>query len=131
MEGVQKLCDIAESQFEKIDPAKKYKIWQGLYENTFDQALASIKNLDCAFIDGNHQYDPTMEYFGKLYQLIENQGLLIFDDINWNEGMQKAWSEIKSSNKIAFSIDLYEIGIAIVDKAYQGPRESFSFHYDY
>lgn len=131
LEGLSQLCKIAGNAFEKIESKDNFTIWQGLYENTFDKAVDSIGKLDCGFIDGNHQYEPTLEYFAKLEPLIQEQGLLIFDDINWNNGMQKAWTEIKSSEKVTFSIDLHEIGIAIIDRNFKGTKESFSFHYDY
>ena len=131
LEGLPQLCKISINEFKKVDPEEKFKVWQGLYDDTFDKSIAGLKKIDCCFIDGNHQYAPTLEYFEKLEPLIIDKGIIIFDDINWSKGMQKAWKQIQKSDKLNFTIDLYEIGIAIIDREHHGPKESFAFHYGY
>jgi len=131
LEGLKQLCDIASTEFKKITKAENFKVWQGLYDDTFDKALAQAGKIDIAFIDGNHQYEPTLEYFEKITYQTDKKALLIFDDINWSDGMHKAWSEIQKSNKINFTIDLYEIGLALIDKKYKGDKLNFNFHYNY
>lgn len=39
---------------------------------------------------------------------------MIIDDINWSEGMRNAWQEIEEDERVALSIDLNEIGIALI-----------------
>ena len=53
LEGLGKLCEIAENQFLKIDSPEHFKIYEGLFDQTFDHALKDLGHLDCAFIDGN------------------------------------------------------------------------------
>lgn len=131
LEGQARFCEIAGGEFEKIIEKNKYSIYSGLYDDTFDKALSSIDNLDCAFIDGNHQYDPTLEYFNKIEPLIGDKGILLFDDINWTDGMKDAWTKIQLSPKVKYTIDLYEIGIAVIDRSNDLKKEDFAFHYDY
>lgn len=131
LEGVPALCAISQKQFSNLDPNENFKIWEGLYENTFDKAYGSIDTVDLAFIDGNHQYAPTIEYYQKLKSKAAGKSLFIFDDINWSDGMKKAWKEIKSDQAINFSIDLFEIGIVVFDETFEGKRSHFEFHYDY
>ena len=131
LEGVPKLCEIAEKQFSKICKKVNFNVSQGLYVQTFDAALDSYSEIDCAFIDGNHQLSPTLEYFAKLKGKASPKSIFLFDDINWSSGMQQAWSKIKDDEEVSFTIDLYEIGIVIRDSEYHGPKEHFKFHYAY
>lgn len=131
LEGLPKLCEISGNEFQRICNNRKFKIWQGLYQDTFDSALKSVSEIDCSFIDGNHQYGPTVDYFHKIQSKSTSNSLLIFDDINWSEGMQRAWREIRNDASVALTIDLYEIGIVILDSNYNGPSQHFNFHYSY
>ena len=45
MEGVSKLCEIADTQFKKITVKQKYQIYEGLYDVTFPD-LILIKTVD-------------------------------------------------------------------------------------
>jgi len=116
MEGVAKLCEIATDAFYKIGDPKKIQVIQGLYENTFPQALEQPFKYDLLFIDGNHQEEPTIKYFHELKSKISSPAIFIFDDINWSQGMKNAWATIKSDSDINFSLDLYKQGIVIIDK---------------
>jgi len=131
LEGLPIFCKIAGDEFEQHKGNTEVTVHEGLYDKTFDNALNSVSEVDCAFIDGNHQYEPTLEYFQKLKTKTSPFSLLLFDDINWSDGMKKAWDKIKADKSISFSIDLYEIGIVIIDKNYNGPSEHFNFHYSY
>jgi predicted O-methyltransferase YrrM len=66
---------------------------------------------DLIYIDGNHRYEPTMEYFEYALAHAHEDSFIIFDDIHWSDGMEKAWNAIKSSPKISVSIDLFQFGI--------------------
>ncbi len=131
LEGQARFCEIAGEQFAKIIDKNKFSIYSGLYDDTFDKALSSVDKLHCAFIDGNHQYEPTLEYFNKIEPLIGDKGILLFDDINWSNGMKDVWKKIKQSPKIKYTIDLHEIGIAIIDRNNKSKKEDFAFHYSY
>ena len=68
---------------------------------------------DLIYIDGNHQYDATIKYFKHFIEKAKNDTFLIFDDIRWSEGMEKAWQEIIASDKINVSIELFRMGIVL------------------
>jgi len=116
MEGVAKLCKIATDAFHQIGDPNKIQVIQGLYENTFPEALEQTFKYDLLFIDGNHQEQPTIKYFQELKSKVSSPAIFIFDDINWSQGMKNAWTTIKSDPDINFSLDLYKQGIIIIDK---------------
>lgn len=88
-----------------------YEFTEGL-----EQAFNNHKDFGLIYIDGNHQYQATLDYFHKLIDKVSNDTMLIFDDINWSTGMRKAWDEIIKSDKINVSIELFRMGIVIKRK---------------
>jgi predicted O-methyltransferase YrrM len=88
---------------------------EGLYKDTFPKIIQKTIPFDLIFIDGNHQEDATLDYFYKLKSGIKQKAVFIFDDINWSNGMKSAWKTIKKDENVAFSIDLWKQGLAVVD----------------
>lgn len=117
MEGLESLCDISRKQFSKISDEKNFQIIQGLYEDTFDQVLDLPFDFDVIFIDGNHQKEPTLHYFNSLKSKLNSPAVIVFDDINWNHGMQEAWEIIRNERDVNYALDLYKLGIVIIDKS--------------
>lgn len=115
LEGIKKLCEIAEDQFVKIANANQFEILQGLYDETFPTLLNKPVLFDTIFIDGNHQKEPTLHYFNSLKGKLKNKAVIIFDDINWSKEMVEAWEIIKGDSSVNYSIDLYKLGIVIID----------------
>jgi predicted O-methyltransferase YrrM len=81
--------------------------------------LATIRkagNIDMAFVDGNHRYEPTVRYFKELLPAMHEYSILIFDDIHWSKEMEQAWEEIKQDESVTLSIDLFFIGLIFFRK---------------
>ncbi len=116
MEGAPKLCEIAEKQFHTLAAPDQFQIIQGLYQNTMPEMYAMPIQFDMAFIDGNHKYDPTLEYFLEIKKKIGEKAILIFDDIYNTDEMKSVWDKIIQDPDVNFSIDLYKLGIVILDK---------------
>jgi predicted O-methyltransferase YrrM len=85
----------------------------------FDDVLPSILNrtncLGLVYIDGNHTYEATLRYFHLLLPKCGNESCIIFDDIHWSVGMEKAWKEISNHPKVTMSLDLFYFGIVFFD----------------
>lgn len=116
MEGVPALCDIAKSQFDKITDESQFEVIPGLYDDTFPKLIETHKDFDILFIDGNHQKNPTIEYFEALKNNITSPAIFMFDDINYSLEMNEAWDIIKNDDRVNYYIDLYKLGIVIIDK---------------
>lgn len=74
-------------------------------------------DFDVIFIDGNHQKEPTLHYFNSLKSKLNSPAVIVFDDINWNVGMQEAWEIIRNERDVNYALDLYKLGIVIIDKS--------------
>ncbi len=64
------------------------------------------------FIDGDHHYNTTIKYFEFYINRIQ-EGILIFDDIQWSSEMRKAWKKIAADPRSNVTIDLFFMGIVI------------------
>ncbi len=99
-----------------------------LIEGNFDQSLPnylnSIESIGIAYVDGNHRYAPTMQYFNLLLNKSDEESIFIFDDIHWSSEMEKAWEEIKGDKRVSLTIDLFYIGIVFLKK---GNKEKENF----
>lgn len=94
----------------------------GLFADTLSRALTESNPIDFAFIDGHHQYQPTIDYFNEIFLSSTDTTTYLFDDITWSEGMKKAWSEITNDPKVVFSIDVGVLGIVVCSKNHQQNR---------
>jgi len=89
-----------------------------LINDTFDHALSSLlpqtPRKTMVFVDGNHSLTATLRYAGFFLSAIPDGSLIVFDDINWSDGMRKAWKEIKANENGTFTIDLFSMGIVFI-----------------
>jgi predicted O-methyltransferase YrrM len=115
LEGVKGLCEIATERFKVLSDINRFEVLHGLYDQTFIKIVDRDDRFDLVFIDGNHQYESTLKYFELLKNNLSDQALIIFDDINWSEGMTKAWREICAQKGIVFSINLFKLGLIVFD----------------
>jgi len=112
------------------------KVWDRLkiksitpIHSSFDDFITQIpfhKN-SLIYLDGNHTYNATIRYFNLFISNAKEGSIIIFDDIHWSKGMEKAWDEIIDDPRINLTIDLFELGIVFL-----GPRiekEHFNLRY--
>ena len=131
MEGLNQLCALSKQQFSTITDNNNFDVIPGLYDNTFPKLIEKETNFDLLFIDGNHQRDPTLEYFDALKNCITKKAVFIFDDIYYNVEMTEAWNIAKKDKSVNFSIDLYKWGIIIIDKSETIKNREFGIHLSY
>lgn len=92
----------------------------GPFQRTFRDVLDACRPVDYLFNDGHHDHDSVLRYFNESYPHLSEGAVIVFDDIKWSEGMRRAWSEIETDGRVAASIDLLMIGIAIVKTGIAG-----------
>lgn len=100
----------------------------GLFTETLDLALQRLGQVDLAFIDGHHQYQPTLDYFERILKHATPDTVFVFDDISWSDGMRKAWAEIESDPRLGLVVNLGRIGVAAAHRGHRlvtGPLSRF------
>ena len=115
LEGCGETIKIAQQNFSHLG-LKNIKIIKGDFKDTLDKTISQIKDIDLAFVDGNHNQHATLEYFNLIMENVNENAILIFDDIHWSKDMEKAWNKIKKSSKVKLTIDLFFVGLVFIDK---------------
>ena len=112
-EGCPETAQLAKENFNKMN-LENIDITIGNFQETLAKKLEEIKNVDLAFIDGNHQQESTISYFEEILKYANNDSIFIFDDIHWSSGMESAWEYIKSHKRTTLTIDLFFVGIVFI-----------------
>ncbi|MDR5589676.1 O-methyltransferase [Christiangramia sp. SM2212] len=115
IEGCPETAKIAKHQFHKYE-LENINLKSGRFDPEIDQISKNDEKFDLIYFDGNHQKQPTLEYFQKLLPSAHNNSVFIFDDIHWSKGMEKAWEEIKSHPDVKVSIDTFQWGLIFFRK---------------
>jgi predicted O-methyltransferase YrrM len=83
----------------------------GRFDDTLEATLSANHPVDFAFIDGHHDRNATLRYFGQIKPHLSNRAIVVFDDILWSRGMRQAWKEIRRRAESAVTVDLVRMGI--------------------
>ncbi|MBN2616225.1 MAG: class I SAM-dependent methyltransferase [Bacteroidales bacterium] len=126
MEGCASLADVASNTLSKLQ-VKNTDIRIGDFEVTLPKVLENLDTLDMVFFDGNHRFEPTVEYFNQCVEKANENSYFVFDDIHWSPGMEKAWKTIKKDPRVIVSIDLFWMGIVFFRKGM--PKQDFVIRY--
>jgi len=110
LEGCIETAAIAKSYFETAGK-KNITLLEGTFAENLDEALQLMPKPDFIFFDGDHRYESTLLYWEKCLPRLYPGSVVVFDDIHWSAGMEKAWKHIISSQQVKVSIDLYYLGI--------------------
>ncbi|MDX2174283.1 MAG: class I SAM-dependent methyltransferase [Bacteroidota bacterium] len=81
----------------------------------FDDALPVFFKentvVDFFYVDGNHTYEATINYFNLALPHKTDTSVFVFDDIYWSKDMTRAWEEIKKNKEVTLSIDTFYFGL--------------------
>ncbi len=93
---------------EKLDHPK-VELINAQFDDVLEQILIE-QQPKIVYIDGNHTYDATLNYF-KLIQKHNCVDLIIFDDIHWSKGMLEAWNTVIKDKQFHVSINVFQLGL--------------------
>jgi len=114
LEGNPSSAAIANKLFDNLG-FQNVQLTLGAFEDTLRSTIDSFDGIDCAFIDGNHRKQATIDYFHMIRHKLSAKSFVIIDDIYWSQGMNEAWQEIIMHESVAFSIDVFRMGIVFFD----------------
>lgn len=113
IEGCRNIAREAQSNFDQLG-LKNINLKVGNFDDLLPEFLGKHPECNFVFIDGNHTYEATMRYYEQLGKNLHNDSVIIFDDIYWSQGMQKAWNEIVADQKNQVTIDLFHLGLVFI-----------------
>jgi predicted O-methyltransferase YrrM len=120
-EGSDEIAAYAGTLFKKLGIFNISQI-NGNFDETIVPSLKQTGKADFIFIDGNHRYEPTINYLHKLLPVIHEYTVVVMDDIHWSEEMEKAWEYCRTQAAVTMSIDLFFVGILFFRKEFRVPQ---------
>jgi len=121
IEGSEAISGLAKQNLQRLD-CSNVQLLQGSFDDRLPEAFATIPSIDLAYIDGNHRYAPTVDYFRQLLPHLHEHSILVFDDIHWSAEMEEAWTFIKSHPSVAYTIDIFFLGFCFFRKEFRVPQ---------
>jgi predicted O-methyltransferase YrrM len=115
LEGASALASLATKHFDEFGLNTIASVIVGRFNDTLGRVLNEQRHIDYAFIDGHHDEAATISYFNQIMQYVLKKAVLVFDDINWSEGMKTAWETIIRDERLKICVNLRQIGICIID----------------
>lgn len=115
LEGCPEISKIAQTTFDSLQ-VKNVQLMTGEFKQTLNKAIEGMDRLDFVFFDGNHRYEPTLDYFNICLNKKHNNTLFVFDDIHHSLEMEKAWEDITTHPEVKATIDLYFMGLVFFKK---------------
>ena len=114
-------CDIepewaraAEREFGELG-LHRVELRLGPLNDTLGPQLASMEPVDYAFIDADHEEEAESGYFEAMLPHLSPGAVIVFDDINFNEGMKRVWKAIRGHERVSLAIGLRRMGITVVN----------------
>lgn len=117
LEGAKPLAEHSARTLAELDLDDRAEVRLGRFSDTLGDAISDLKPVGFAFIDGNHVEGATIDYMEVVTAAAADEAVLVFDDINWSDGMRSAWKRIAADERFALTLDLRSVGIAVVSKS--------------
>ena len=120
VEGAKEVASIAKRNIDQLG-ITNVTVVVGRFQDVLPDLLQRIEVLDIVLIDGHHDYAATVEYFniiknGFNFNFKKNL-IVIFDDINWSDGMRCAWRDIVGDSDVVDFRDFGKIGVVILGES--------------
>jgi len=114
LEGSRACSDIAGEIFEDLSLGEWVTRIVGPFHETLPGCLEVHGPFDMVFIDGHHDGAATVAYFTQILPYTTKSGIIVIDDIRWNDGMHDAWNEIAQHKSLVGGLDFQQIGLVMV-----------------
>ena len=110
LEGISALADRAEDIFRQQGQSN-IRLIRGNIDQTLPALLPRLPQVDLAYLDANHRYEPTVRYFEQIVEKVHQRSVIVVDDIYWSKEMQRAWQTIRQHTSVTLSVDLFQVGL--------------------
>lgn len=114
LEGAPALAERSRRTLSELGLAERVDVRTGRFADSLPIVLDDIAPVSWAFIDGHHAEEPTLDYMEQVVTRAAGETVLIFDDINWSDGMRRAWRTIADDRRFSLVVDLRSVGIAVI-----------------
>ncbi len=112
IEGCPQTADLAQDLFERSGK-RNIRLIIGHIEIELPKVVSEGTTFNLVFIDANHRYDATLNYFRLCQQITSENAILVIHDIHSSLEMERAWKKIRFELVAAQTLDLFECGIIL------------------
>lgn len=126
MEGCPSIAKIAKSNFKLFNNAN-IDLIEGNIDEELSQFLETANKIDFVYIDANHTYQSTINYYKQLIPHLSNKAMVVIDDIYWSTEMTNAWKQIVKDSAGTIYIDIFQSGLILFND--QLPPGQYRFEY--
>ena len=127
IEGSTEVAEVAKQNFFQLQ-CNNISLIKGNFDEVLPGVLEGLAAVDLAYIDGNHRYGPTINYFNQFLARSTEESILVFDDIHWSEEMERAWEEIKAHPAVQYTIDIFFLGFVFFRKEFR-VKQNFTIRF--
>jgi predicted O-methyltransferase YrrM len=110
IEGCPYISKVAKENFQRLG-FHNIQLVVGEIGEKLNQAIAGLEKIDLLFVDANHRYEPTLDYFSRCSSKFHSDSLVVIDDIHWSDSMEQAWKKIQSFESVTMTVDLFYAGV--------------------
>jgi predicted O-methyltransferase YrrM len=83
---------------------------EGPFGETLEPTLKRVAPVDFLFVDGHHEEAATIAYLDLALPHLAESALVIFDDIDFSPGMERAWATV-AARAPGFAVPLGALGL--------------------
>jgi len=127
IEGSDSIASIANENFRNLNCTNIEEL-RGNFDSILPSVISQLSSIDLAYIDGNHRYQPTINYFHQFLSKSHNKTILVFDDIHWSKEMEEAWEEIKQHDSVQYTVDIFFLGFVFFRNEFK-VKQDFSIRF--
>ncbi len=98
----------------RLNIAQNINFILGNFEEILPRYLEQTSEIDFVFLDGNHKFKATVDYFNQILPKMKSGAIIVVDDIRWSDEMLKAWNKLKMDESVKKQYDFLTFGALIV-----------------
>jgi predicted O-methyltransferase YrrM len=111
---VEGMSAIAAAWLEGVGLSHRTELVAGQIEDTLPGAVEGLSPVDFVLLDADHTEAGTFGAFETILPALAPGAVLVFDDIHWTAEMRRAWGTVRAHERVAASVSLRRLGIAIL-----------------
>jgi predicted O-methyltransferase YrrM len=110
LEGCMQTAELAKKLFNAWH-LKNIVLIEGNIDQTLHGILSQVPAIDLVYLDANHRFNPTVQYYKILHTKFTPDSIFVLDDIYWSSGMHKAWKYLIAQPEVSLSLDIFDAGL--------------------
>jgi predicted O-methyltransferase YrrM len=111
---VEDMAAIAAPGLARLGLSERVELVGGRIEETLAGACVRAAPIDYALLDSDHTEKGTLGDFDAMLPHLADGAVLVLDDVNWTEGMRRAWQTIAGHERVVAAVELRRLGIVVV-----------------